>query len=182
MSNLMKKILHDIKIELTEEFDRNFERKAFFDQPWEKRKREVRGTILMGKGRLRRSIRSRLSGSGVHFSSDAPYAAIHNEGGKIKITAKMRRYFWAMYYKNANKVVYSIKTRQVATKHGAKLSAEAEYWRNMALTKKDKFTIPKRQFIGSHTVTDKAIRAIVDENLRDYISQNIDTKLNPFKR
>lgn len=181
-NNLYKNILSDIRIELTEEFDRNFERKAFFDQPWEKRKREGKGTILMGSGRLRRSLRSRLIGSSVIFSSDAPYASIHNQGGKIKVTAKMRRYFWAMYYKSANKVTYNIESREIANKKGVQLNSEAQYWRNMALTKKEKFTIPKRQFIGQHPVTNKAIHSIIDKNLRDYVSRNIDIHLKPFKR
>ena len=29
----MQNVLKDIKVELDEEFDRNFERKAFFDRP-----------------------------------------------------------------------------------------------------------------------------------------------------
>jgi len=30
-----KTILKDLKVELTEEFDRNFERKAFFNEAWQ---------------------------------------------------------------------------------------------------------------------------------------------------
>lgn len=63
------------------------------------------------------------------FGSDAEYAAIHNDGGvvKIPITKKSRKYFWVMF---------------MATNNGM--------WKALALTKKQSITItiPKRQFIG----------------------------------
>ena len=34
---LKRKILSDMRVELTEEFDRNFERKAFFSDKWKQR-------------------------------------------------------------------------------------------------------------------------------------------------
>ena len=40
----MKNILTDIKVELSQEFDQNFERKAFFDKKWKDRKRHGKGT------------------------------------------------------------------------------------------------------------------------------------------
>jgi phage gpG-like protein len=77
----------------------------------------------------------------VGVSSDVKYASIHNEGGQIKITPKMRRYFWAMY----------IETKQ-------------EYWKGLALTKKEHIIIPQRQFIGDSEALFKSIdRMIVKE-------------------
>ncbi len=40
-NEFIKNTLSDIKVELTEEFDRNFERKGFFGQPWKPRKFHV---------------------------------------------------------------------------------------------------------------------------------------------
>ena len=40
----------------------------------------------------------RISGNSITFSSDLPYAALHNEGGDIRVTPRMRRFFWAKYY------------------------------------------------------------------------------------
>ena len=37
LRNLKRKILTDLKVELLDEFDRNFERRAFFDRPWPER-------------------------------------------------------------------------------------------------------------------------------------------------
>ena len=36
--DLKHKILNDLRVELSDEFDRNFQRKAFFDRPWPPRR------------------------------------------------------------------------------------------------------------------------------------------------
>ena len=85
--------LKDISVELGEEFDRNFEREAFFNEQWARRKfnnDESRG-LLTREGTLRRSIKDGVSVTNhdsVIFSSSVPYAAIHNEGGTITVTAR----------------------------------------------------------------------------------------------
>ena len=58
MDDLNKRILNDLKVELSEEFDRNFERKAFFSKPWPARLMEGRGSLLLQTGKLRRSMRT----------------------------------------------------------------------------------------------------------------------------
>ena len=91
--NLKKNILQDLRVELTDEFDRNFERKAFFGDRWKPRRSEGKGTLLLVTGTLRRSIRSSVVGNGVRFSSQVPYATVHNEGGTIaqNVRAHQRR-------------------------------------------------------------------------------------------
>ncbi len=42
IQKIIKNILRDIQVELTDEFDRNFERQAFFSQAWQRRKSPVR--------------------------------------------------------------------------------------------------------------------------------------------
>ncbi|XGA85218.1 hypothetical protein OEG92_05450 [Polaribacter sejongensis] len=61
----------------------------------------------------------------VGVDSNIKYAALHNFGGTIPITPKMRRYFWAMF----------------------KQTGDA-YFKGMALTKKKEFVIPERKYIG----------------------------------
>jgi len=39
-----------MKVELLSEFDRNFERKAFFSQKWPARRREGKGSLLVVRG------------------------------------------------------------------------------------------------------------------------------------
>ena len=95
--------IEDIKVEFDEEFDRNFERKAFFDEKeWPERKFDDGvGSLLQRTGGLRRSIRSRKRRGELVYSSSRQYARIHNEGGEIKVTRKMKMYFLARYLKEA---------------------------------------------------------------------------------
>lgn len=90
---LKNNILQDLRVELTDEFDRNFERKAFFGDRWKPRRSEGRGSLLLVTGTLRRSIRSSVVGDGVRFTSQVPYATVHNEGGTIaqNVRAHQRR-------------------------------------------------------------------------------------------
>ena len=51
---LKRNILSDMRVELTEEFDKNFERKAFFTDKWKKRANpNAKGTLLMVTGTMR---------------------------------------------------------------------------------------------------------------------------------
>ena len=82
--DFLKQTLTDIKVKLGEEFDRNFERKAFFDEKWKSTKlMNYRGSLMMRTGNLRNSIRSELRGSSIVFSSSMPYANIHNNGEEV---------------------------------------------------------------------------------------------------
>ena len=98
--SIIRRILSDIRVELGDEFDRNFERQAFFNDAWVRRKSPTRpgGTILVDTGTLRRSVRSRTTDDSITFYTDLPYAAIHNDGGEIVVTEKMKRFFWHKYY------------------------------------------------------------------------------------
>ena len=53
---LKKDILDDMRVELSDEFDKNFERKAFFTDAWKARKDpKANGSLLVVSGRMRRS-------------------------------------------------------------------------------------------------------------------------------
>ena len=66
MKDFYKQILQDVAVELTDEFDRNFERKAFFTKKWSKTKFfNRRGSILMRSGNLRSSIQNRLGNNSI---------------------------------------------------------------------------------------------------------------------
>lgn len=178
MNDFLRKITKEVRLELHDEFDKNFTRKAFFDTKWKPRSREGRGSLLVTTGRLRRGLRSASSADTIRFSHDAPYAKIHNEGGKIKVTPKMRKFFWAMYYKNMQGVAFNIKTRETANKSSRSKNDKATYWRNMALNKKGEINIPKRQYIGSHPRVDKSVEKIVTTHITNYF-KNLDKH---FKR
>ncbi|KMQ70231.1 phage virion morphogenesis protein [Chryseobacterium koreense] len=149
LSQWVQNILKDVKVDLTDEFDRNFERKGFFDQKWKQTKIPNRiGSLMMRSGNLRNSINSRIEGDRIIFTSSLPYASIHNEGGEITVTAKMKKFFWAKHIeaKNAGDIF------------------NADSWKGMALMKLGaKIQIEQRQFIGDHP----EVNRIIEDVLRD---------------
>lgn len=146
---LKRDILDDLRVELSDEFDRNFERKAFFSEKWKPRAHDYqRGSLLMVSSALRRSIKANAETleSGVRFSSAMAYASIHNEGGEIAVTPKMKRFFWARYKQTKN-----------------------ESWKRMALMKTGKaITMPERRFIGDGPDTRRIIREVIEDNLQKF--------------
>nr|DAS51380.1 MAG TPA: tail morphogenesis protein [Caudoviricetes sp.] len=159
-------ILTDTKVKLTEAFDRNFERKGFFGNGWPETKiPNRRGSLMMRTGTLRRSIRSIVEGSSVRWTSSVPYADLQNNGGELVITEKMKRYFWAMYYK----VSGAAKGRKGSAQKA--FSVEAEQWKALALKKVgDKLKIPKRQFIGDHPEVKRMVDDIVNFNMKELLN------------
>jgi phage gpG-like protein len=161
----------DLRVELLDEFDKNFERKAFFDQPWENTKMpNRRGSLMMRSGALRRSIRATSNDTSIRFMSSLPYAEIHNEGGVITVTEKMKKYFWAMYYKNSNAIRYDVKTKSaVYDARAQKLTREAAFWKKMALKKVgSKIKVEQRQFIGPHREVDQCVERVFDRSMKEF--------------
>lgn len=176
-------ILKDLKVELTEEFDRNFERKSFFGTPWAQTKgTNNRGSLMLRSGDLRKSIESKLNNDGITFSSSLPYASIHNSGGSITITPNMKKYFWARYYQAVGKV--KVKKDGTASKAKTSLTAnaQAQYFKSLALMKVgSKITIPQRQFLGHHPQIDTIVKQIVDENIKE-LNENLKHTLSKFNK
>ena len=168
LDTLVRGILRDIEVELTDEFDRNFERQGFFSEKWQRRRGPVRQgrSLLIDSGELRRSIRTRLDGRSVTFGSDLAYAAIHNEGGEIRVTEKMRRYFWYRYSQARGGIGRRKDGSLRKDKRNARLTDEAEFWKAMALKKVGSTVkIPKRQYLGMSREVEAAVRKIIEENL-----------------
>lgn len=171
--------LKDIKVELDEEFDRNFQRKAFFTNAWAKKKHDDgKGSLLVRSGALRRSLSSVISGNHLAYSSSVPYAAIHNEGGEITVTDKMKRFFWYKHSLCTSRYSYKKDGTKRNDKRNAALSDEAEFYKAMALKKAgDKIKIPERRFIGDSPEVQQAIRSIVEQNIQEFFNR-FTNKLN----
>lgn len=175
VSVIVKRILKDIRIELGDEFDRNFERQAFFSEAWARRRSPIRPgrAILTDTGQLRRSVRSKTTENSITFYTDLPYAAIHNEGGEIQVTAKMKRFFWHKYYEATGSFGRKKNGKKRNDKRTRQLTTEAEFWKFMALKKEGTtIKIPKRQFLGKSPEVEKAVREIVEENMNEYFNSN----------
>lgn len=180
---LSQEILHDIRVELSEEFDRNFERKAFFDQPWKPRRsqRSGRGSLLLVSGKLRRSIRPMedLSAGSVTWTSSELYADIQNNGGAITVTRKMKKYAWFRYYELVPHIQYKKNGELSQRKQNLTIAAEAEMWKAIALMKPgSKIQIPKRQFIGDHPQVHIIIERIFNDRTDD-LAQQVTQILKP---
>ena len=173
-------IINDVRVEATEMFDKNFQREAFFNEKWARRKFNDDDTrnILTGTGALRKSIISKVEGNKIVFETTLPYASIHNEGGTITVTKGMKQYFWKMYLqivgskkpKNGQKPFNERFQRNKKgnlrnNKKNRTLTAAAEFYRAMALKPiGSKIVIPKRQFIGNHPELEAAILEIAEKN------------------
>ena len=183
---LVRETLKDIRTEALEEFDRNFEREAFFNDKWARRKYnddESRG-LLIKTGNLRRSITGRITDrDSVVIETTQPYAKIHNEGGTITVTRKMKKYFWWKYItitgskrmKAGIPITYSERFSRKKdgtlrnTKRNRELTEEAKFYRAMAMKKAgSKITIPKRQFIGNHPDLEKLLKEIFYNNAKNF--------------
>lgn len=80
---VLNETLQDIKVNVAEEFDKNFEKKAFFDKKWQPRKsKKAKGSLLIVTARLRRGTKVQVINNSVVFTNDTPYASAHNEGLK----------------------------------------------------------------------------------------------------
>ena len=134
-----KDIISDMRIELAEEFDKNFTRKAFFTNKWKKRRNpNALGSLLVVTGSLRRSIQAKETPDGVRFTSNQPYATLHNEGGKGSVTVRQH-------------------TRK--SKKGKSYTVRQH---NRAVN------VPQRQFVGDGQDTQRIIKNVIDDNLEQY--------------
>lgn len=146
-NRLKQTLLNDIKVELYEEFDLNFGRKAFFSDKWKQRAFSYpRGSLLMASSDLRRSINAQVVSDGVRFTSSMPYASAHNEGAKISVTPRMKKFFWAKYKS----------TRQ-------------DMWKYMALKKVGSvILLPERRFIGDGPDTSRLIETVITDFCKEF--------------
>lgn len=178
---IFARILNDIRVELSDEFDQNFERQAFFSEAWQRRKSPTRpgGHILVDTGQLRRSITSTVTDHSVIFKTSLPYAAIHNDGGEIVVTLRMKKYFWHKYYEATGSFGRKKNGDLRKTKKNAQLTSEAEFWKFMALKKVGTtIKIPRRRFLGVSPEVEKSVREIVEENLTEYFNNEFHLKVN----
>lgn len=110
--------------------NQGFTNEAF--EAWEKRQNDLDPgrKILVSSSFLMNSIQVfDANERRITFGSDAEYAEIHNNGGRVQIniTPRSRKFFWFMFK-----------------------ATGITMWKALALTKKQSITItiPKRQFIG----------------------------------
>ena len=173
LTQVLARILKDVQVELVDEFDQNFARQAFFTEKWARRSSPLRPgrATLVDTGGLRRSIMSKITNDGVTFYSAHPAADIHNEGGEIKVTQRMKGYFWHRYYECVGGFGRKKNGEKRNDHRTQQLSSEASFWKFMALMKVgSSIKIPRRQFLGASTEVEKAVTEIIEQNLEEYFN------------
>lgn len=130
-------IMDIIGIESVNHFKQSFEDEGFTDaslEKWESRKskRLTRNDqkTLSDTTELAEAIDYSVNGNEITIVNDKPYAQIHNEGGEITVTPKMRSFFIFKHYEALERGNDDV----------------ADMWKAMFFS--DTLTIPKRQFIG----------------------------------
>lgn len=137
--------------EFTQNFGRNkvggYRDNGVFHR-WAKRKnipgkRPSARSVLVKSGRLRRSFQKRPDFNTARVVNTAPYAKIHNEGGEIKGT---------------------VKVRQFTRRNGSKVKSH---------TRKVNTTMPKRPFMVSNSNIIQAVDAHIDNQLNRIFNDSI---------
>lgn len=139
-------MMKDIGVALLQRYKENFENKAFFDKKWKPEKYPGAGSLMIKSGRLRRSLKCKRTLTSLTFTSDAPYASIHNEGGVIvqKPTKLQREFYWGKFRETKNPM-----------------------YKASALAKEVRIPIPQRQFIGYHKDIDKIVERCAKDMVED---------------
>ena len=123
------------------------------------------GTLLSRTDSLMNATNARPEVAKVYIENPTAYATIHNDGGTITVTARMKRYFWYRH----------IQSKGISSRNRKKteLSAEAQFWRNMALKKVgSSIHMPRRQFIGDNSELNKIVQRTIDRELKLFIQQH----------
>lgn len=182
LDELKKRLLTEIAVSLSDLFDRSFETKSFDGKPWKPRKIETgTGSLMLNTGTLRRSLKHEIQGNAVAWFSNVPYAKIHNEGGYIAVTERMKKFFWAMYYKYHKRVRIG-KTKKNKGQFLGKsemYNATAEAYKHLALMKIGaKIKIPQRQFIGDS----RDVRVRVEKITQKYVERLLEAVMKNAAR
>ena len=135
-----------------EEFAKeNFRQGGFVDNgltPWKRTMRQSFGTgedalrtpLLSRERNLMNSVQHRYTPYKATVFNNLEYADIHNQGGRIQVTERMRKFFWAKFYET-----------------------KSEMYKILALKPVGSYiNIPKRQFIGSSATLNATIEGIIE--------------------
>lgn len=172
--SFLQKSLTDVEAKAMELLHENIRRQAFFGTPWPAAKNPAKAgkKLLYQSGDLQDGYMSHTSEDAVYIANTVAYAGVHNEGAEIPVTAAMKKYFWAMYYKASGAVTKTKSGRVSASKRNASLSNEAAYWKSLALMKIGaKIKIPERRVMGDHPQLDAAVKAIIDRNIAEEVGE-----------
>ena len=160
----------------------NFRKGGFYGQTWKPPMRTdlgfegpSYGPMLSGTNHLMMSTDYVAEPGRVIIQNSLIYAQIHNEGGEITVTKRMKGYFWSMYYRRG--MVGQMYGQAKGKKNQQKaetLNQEAMFWRAMALKKVgSKIKIPQRKFLGDHPEVERLVKSIINAELTNFINNGM---------
>ncbi|RQO78100.1 hypothetical protein DBR40_09120 [Pedobacter sp. KBW01] len=139
----------------------NFRTQSFDGVPWPKRKTKSRRgagnqNILIQSGRLRRETRiTSTTPTSVKVGNSAPYAAVHNDGGEIRRSARSELFVRNRYKKGAKgKMFGGMGAFKKGTTSGKGLTFKAY-----------SFKMPRRRFLGRSAALDRKINKTVKNHI-----------------
>ncbi len=161
------KLMAEIALIAQEFFKTNFKKQGSLKtgfEAWTPRKfNSGKGrSLLRQSGLLFNEIRKRSGKNYAAVYNGLKYARIHNDGGNIPITPKMRRFFWAQYF-NLMKGALNKSGNSSSLKKATKLMPQAQFWKNMAMKKGSVIKIPARPFIYKSLVLEKKISKYINQ-------------------
>lgn len=143
-----------VSVAMEEHTKDNFRAGGFIDngiEPWKTTMRQslgrgedaMRSPLLSRTRNLMNATQHRYTPYKATVFNDARYADIHNEGGTIQVTERMRRFFWARYYET-----------------------KAEMFKFLALKPIGSYIkIPRRQFIGNSAELRHRVESIINNEI-----------------
>lgn len=146
----------------------NFRQRGFVNNglhPWPETHRQRTGgnraasryePLMSARQNLYGSIRYVPGDARVTVGTSVHYAEIHNQGGNIAVTPRMRKFAWRQFFEAGGKKV--------------PMAPEAAKWKAIALTKHN-IHIPQRQFIGESKELNDIIRQTIDKELTNILKQ-----------
>lgn len=165
-------------------YQNNFRLGGYVDKtlkPWKPAKRLSEGgtgtqygTLMSSRQELYNATEAIPEDGKVTLRNGKKYARIHQQGGTITVpvTPKMRKYAWAMYYKNGggkqNGGNVGANGRASRSKSPSWDLGVANKWRAIALTRRTSFTIiiPQRQFMGKGVQLRVAINSRAKQDIK----------------
>lgn len=131
------------------------------------------GTLLSSRNHMYNSMKYTPADYRVKVANDVSYAPLHNWGGNThpKVTPKMRKFAWAMYYKTAGIRKSAAKGKRKGKRKKRNIPPEAERWKGLALTKKKTLNIkiPQRQFLGESRELSEKVNDKIETEIRNII-------------
>ena len=123
---------------------------------WKKRERKDRGSLMTKSGRLKRSIRKlSYTRNSVTIGTDVPYAQIHNDGGTINKTVRVKS-----HTRKVTKRARSERTGRVLKKRVSNGTTTVK-----AHTRKMNTTYPQRQFLGESALLMRRIERLTQREI-----------------